>query len=141
MADFDIKQNSDFDAFNFKVLCLLVCRGDIKTKAGYLFDLVDNGSVINHVPGKGAVESSIIWSSKRLKKAIQYMLFYSELFPRVFYLRLKDDIPTDFDGQFDGAGDEIRSSATNTRDMMKAYKTIKEFELQHDNIDAWKNEK
>ena len=62
---------------------------------------------------------------------------YSELLPRLFYQRLKSDIPADFEGKFDAGGDDIRSNATNTRDIMKAYKTIKEFELQHDNIEAW----
>ena len=70
MDDFEEKLNSDFDAFSFKILCLLVCRGDVKTKAGYLFDIIDNGSVVNYVPGKGKEESSVIWSSKRLKNAI-----------------------------------------------------------------------
>jgi len=70
----------------------------VKTKAGYLFDIVDNGSVVNYVPGKGKAESSVIWSSKRLKNAIQHMIMYSELLPRLFYHKLKSDIPANFEG-------------------------------------------
>ena len=76
---------------------MLVCRGDVKTKAGYLFDLVDNGSVVNFVPGKGKAKPSVIWSSKRLKNAIRTMIMFSELAPRLFYHRLKADFPDDFD--------------------------------------------
>ena len=31
---------SDFNIFNFRILCLLICRGTLKTKAGLLFDFV-----------------------------------------------------------------------------------------------------
>lgn len=95
--DYEKKLDSDFDIFRYKVLCLLVCRGDVKTKAGYLFDLVDNGSKLNYVPGKGKAESSVIWSSKRLKNAIKAMIMFSELAPRLYFHRLKADFPDDFD--------------------------------------------
>lgn len=100
MDEFENKLNSNFDVFSFKILCLLVCRGDIKTKAGYLFDLVDNGSVVNYVPGKGKEKSSIIWSSKRLRFAINHLIMFSELLPKLFYYRLKSDIPDNFETEF-----------------------------------------
>jgi len=99
MDDLELKLNSDFNAFNFKTLCLLVCRGDAKTKAGYLFDIVDNGSVVNYVPGKGRAKPSVIWSSKRLKKAFTNLILFSDLLPKIFYNRLKSDIPADFDSK------------------------------------------
>mgnify|MGYP001023489525 CR=1 FL=1 len=120
MSDYESKLNSNFDAFNFKILCLLVCRGDIKTKAGLLFDIVDNGSVVNFVPGKGRAKSSVIWSSKRLKHAITQLIMFSELLPKLFYHRLKSDIPDDFNNLLQ----ENSKNSTMNRDAIKSYKYI-----------------
>ena len=74
-----LSPNAGFDIFKFKILTLLICRGEPKVKAGLLFDLVYRGKEIP--------EKVIIWSNSKLKEAFEQLFFFSEIMPKMFYLQ------------------------------------------------------
>ena len=90
----EFSENSDFtsfqkkpspdaglDIFKLKILTLLICRGEPKVKAGLLFDLVYRG---REIP-----EKVIIWSNSKLKEAFEHLFFFSEIMPKMFYLKFQ----------------------------------------------------
>ena len=80
---YTVSPDAGFDLFKFKILALLVCRGSPKVKAGLLFDLVYRGKEIP--------EKVIIWSNSKLKSAFEQLVFFSEIMPKLFYLRSQNE--------------------------------------------------
>jgi hypothetical protein len=101
--------NQDFNLFHFKILALMACRGSAYDKAGYLFDLVrakqevvrigthkfnsgqenkkDEEEVDKKIKADNA-DPTLAWSNSRLKHSIEMLLVFSELLPKMFYLKL-----------------------------------------------------
>ena len=80
---YTVSPDAGFDLFKFKILALLACRGSPKVKAGLLFDLVYRGKEIP--------EKVIIWSNSKLKSAFEQLVFFSEIMPKLFYLRSQNE--------------------------------------------------
>ena len=90
--------DNKFHLLNFKILVLMICRGEIKDKAKYLFDaiwskkkhtLTDTGALMEQGDGGKRIEKyvdifgnekerllepTIIWSSDILKKSVLMMM-------------------------------------------------------------------
>jgi len=65
---------------------LLICRGEPKEKAGFLYDWITSAKSLaaKKEQNKGKPSDKVDWSDQRLSKAIKLMLYFSEVLPKKF---------------------------------------------------------
>lgn len=65
--------------FNLRLLALLLCRGELRTKADILSQMVTRSSDSN-LP--------VSWKNPRLIEALRRLFYFSEILPKKFYLEV-----------------------------------------------------
>ena len=67
-----------------KIYALIVCRGDVKDKSEYLWNLIINDCWDNH-------HTEITWKNKRFKQIIYLFIYFNELLPKHYVHTYTDD--------------------------------------------------
>ena len=74
--------------YSLKILSLLVCRDPIKVKIKLFVETVYGMEARTQFPINGLIDLG----SPRLKRAIKLLLYFSEIFPKRYWMRFEKDI-------------------------------------------------
>ena len=82
-------EDLEINMFYFKIYCLIVCRGEKKTKAKLLFGLISK--TIDHDFFKS--KEAVTYNNERLRLILKHIFFVSCFMPKLMYLKHKEMYP------------------------------------------------
>lgn len=68
----------NINLFNIRMFALLMCKGTVAQKAKALYDIILGRAA------ETSDQSTVCWSSARMKNAFKKMIFFSEIFPKKY---------------------------------------------------------
>ena len=97
----DTDEKFYIDLFSLRVLSLLICRGEVREKAGYLMDIVmmkdrekekskkNNSKSTKKI--KFVVEEKLEYANNRLIRALKLLVYFSVVLPGAFMSYYKNE--------------------------------------------------
>lgn len=90
---YENKKLWQLDLINFKLFALLMCPGEPKEKADYMFNMLLGYHHLETTEQANTCNSLVTWKEPRVRVAIYKLIYFAEIFPKQYYKHFLDKLP------------------------------------------------